>query len=513
MSSYLTQKSNFDYAFQLVQKTGEYDWEFSLTYDSIEETLWSEPLQVQNMTGKSGVSTCIDYVNGALFLGNPEEQNVEVYYSQIGQEGVTNGLLGGEFYKINRMIPYGLDTTSGYGSSLQGFNNSVFIGAPYSTVGNITGAGVVFTNESFLFGGTGATGTGGWGNQGYIQGSHQSGAFGCSLSRRILGDSPRAGIGATGENSGSGAFYLYGADNSSFIKKIDPTGVGVSNFAKSHAFSSVDNLGYLAISYEQNNRGKVNVYKESYIGADDYTIFQYLNEDESETYDLYGSTLQGGDSSFMIGAPNLGSSGRVYYYSFSESDGIYLLKQEITAPNLSANDHFGKSLSFSTGTTVIGSDQNSGSAYIFTNRNGNWDSQISGSSPTIDGAFAGESSGSRSVIVDFNRIIVGTKGESNTYLFATGLTDIDDYSGVSFSGSNNKIYDSDGNFLYGYSSNNIYTISGGVFTGGFYSIYINNNLCRSRSPRSAGVGRTGQLNDWAITGEEAFSSYSLEIIN
>lgn len=216
----------------------------------------------------------------------------------------------------------------------------------------------------------------------------------------------------------------------------------------------------------------------------------------------------------MVGAPNDSSKGAIYFYSFNQSSGIFALQQKVVPSNLTVGDHFGKSFDFNQNNAVIGSDNNLGSAYVFDTVGSTWveSVQFSGSLSSINGSFAGSSAGSQAIALDNNRVIIGTSGENEGYLFTTGSDNQDDYSGLAFSGAQNKIYDPNGNFIYGYSDNHLCTISGSVLTGGHYTIFINENLCVSKAPREAGVGLTGAINDWAATGlSEAMSYYSLEI--
>ena len=217
----------------------------------------------------------------------------------------------------------------------------------------------------------------------------------------------------------------------------------------------------------------------------------------------------------MVGAPAEAGGGKAYYYEFNSESGIFAESQAFRAASVSDDENFGKSVSFSTDYAVIGADSNSGSAYIYKREGDEWveESQITGSLTTISGSFAGNSDGANSIIIDTKRIIIGTEGEKDTYVFTTGIADRDDYVGVMFSGANNKLYDSDGNFLYGFGPNTSCTVSGGVFTGGYFSMFVNGNLCRARSPREAGVGRTGALNDWAVTNMSGMAYYNLSILN
>ena len=513
MGLYTTQRGNFDYVFRYSPPTGLYSWSVSLCYDETQESMFNAPEILENITGESGVSTAISYQNGNLVLGNPDDQTVEVYLSSQA----FNGAFEGEFSKVNRLSPYDYVGASGFGSSLRMLNNLVFIGAPLSLSPDSTqtGAGAVFFHSRIGTGGHGATGSNNWGQVGVFTGDTASGYFGTSLSASTSNVSQIIGIGATGEVSGSGAVHLYNSSSKSFVQKITPTGSDIERFGKSQAFVSQNGVSYIAIGYDQNDIGKVGIYKETEAGNNNYQSFQILSGENGAAGDLYGGSVFGFQGEFLVGAPNMGNSGQAYFYQFSNESGTFFKSQDLAPSNLATNDFFGKSVTFDTGFAIIGSNKNSGSAYVFNKQGGSWveESHISGNEPSIDGAFAGNQNGSQSLVIDNRRIIAGTNGEKNSYVFTTGLVDVDDYTGLSFSGKDNKIYDSSGRFIYGYGPSESITISGGVFTGGYFSMYVNGNLCVSRSPREAGLGRTGALNDWSTSGLEDTLYYYLGIIN
>ena len=503
MGTFSTQTGDFDYSLSFRQDTGVYNWVFAITYDETAQTLWEQPVENENISGLSGISESIAYNNGTLFLGNPTGRMVEVYQSDVTDAGIFKG----NFTKINRLIPYGVDNASGFGASVHPLNNNCFVGAPQAE-----DVGAIFYYNRTATGTEGSTGTGAWGQSTSVTGTEISGAFGCSFSSRISSITPIVGVGASGEFSGSGRMYVYNGLDVSKIMQIDPTGEDVQQFGRSQASCLADDMGCIAVGYDHNGTGKINIYKESAAKKNDYSFFQTLEGSEP----LYGATMKGIGRNIMVGAPDyLGSFGVVYWYSFSQESGIFTLNQTLTPDNLAVGDHFGKSLDFDSSTAVIGSDRNSGSAYIYDWATSGWTqaAQVSGSETLISGSFAGNSSGSQSVVADGQRVIIGTREENDTYVFVTGIDTTNDYSGVVFSGSGNKIYDSDGNFLYGYGPNRMCTISGGIFTGGYYSMFINGNLCRARAPREVGSGFSGALNDWSTKGFEGMTYYFLGILS
>ena len=510
MATYTTQTGDFDYLFNFTTLTGEHAWDAHLTYTDATSDLWGSPTLIQNLSGLSGISTALEYSAPWLFLGNPQSGIVEVYQSDRNNAGVPEG----NFENLNRITGSGIEGVSAFGHSLAASGSIVAIGAPESLIGTVSGAGAVFCNVNYLTGGAGVTGTGGWAQLGYWTGTQLSGNFGSSLAVKTYKTTPLVGIGATGETAGSGAVHLYNGLNLAFVDTITPTGDDVEKFGRAQVFAPVNNLGYLGIATEVGGSGRVYVYKESRAGQNDYTFFQELSGESGHAGDAFGGAMRAVDSTIMIGSPGVGGSGAVYVYEFNTELGAFSQSQALVPTDAAPNQHFGKSLGFGTGIAAIASDLSSGNAYIYLNEGGHWTqtNTVSGDQTTVSGSFGGSASGSENIVVDGNRILIGTSGENDTYYFSTGAPVATTYTGVSFSGSGNKVYDADGNFIYGHAPNTMCSISGGVFNTGTYSIFVNDNLCRSQAPRTVGAGQTGQLNSWTVNGTGAFTYYLLQIL-
>lgn len=504
MSTYTTQSGDFGYLFTFQTQTGDASWEFNIVNDDAKETVWEAPVEVQNITGDTGISSTVSFTYPYLFLGNPESGWVEVYQQNTDLT----------FDKINRMNGAGVTNPSGFGGSIFSFVDTAVVGAPNATIGTASGAGAFFLSRSYLTGATGATGTGTWSRAGYVEGTAVSGNFGYSCAARNYIGYETLAIGAIGENAGSGKVYTYNGLSLSAFQEISPTGTSVENFGKTVAFASVDNLGYLGIGYDYGGTGAIKIYKESTPNANDYSEFQDLESPESHSGDRYAAVLSSDDDKFMIGAPNLGGSGGAYFYQFDNTLGVFILQQTVKPTELAVGDHFGKSLSFDEDYAVIASSKNSGKAYIYLKSGGSWveDSQVSGGLTTVSGSFGGDPSGAQATVIAGTDCIIGTSGENDTYYFSTGQDTTVNYTGVTFSGSGGRLFDSDGNFLYGYGASKTYEVSGDIFTGGFYSIFVNGNLCNSRATRSAGVGETGALNSWTINGTGDLSYYQFQAL-
>ncbi len=505
MSSYTPQSGDFDYAFAFSQGGIEKNWELHLTNQELKNDRWTSPKEIEIFSGISGVAESIEYKNGFLALGCRDSGFVEAYVSNLNPLGFS----AGQFIKLNRLTGEGV-TGSGFAESVAISNENIYSSAPYTVVstGNgsdstlLSGAGAVFGFSSFLTGASGVTGTGFFGQVGTITGGETSGFLGSSLDSEMFnGVSIRLGVGATGENAGSGRCYIYDGGNFNKNTTINPSGENVKNFGKAQAFASVNQIGYLAIGCERGLTGKVQIYKESSAGSNDYSIFQELTSPEAHAGDGFGNSIYGRTGHLMVGAPNLGTSGKAYYYNLNQGLGAFQLHQTLSASDAAAGQHFGKSCAFGTGTAVITSDLNKGKGYVYVWQNNHWyeTGTVTGSLSTANGSFGGYASGSRATEIADDRILVGSVNEEG-YVFTAATTVTGGYTGVSFSGHEGKLYDSEGNFIYGYPINQVNTVSGGVFTGGYYSIFVNGNLCRAQAPREPGVGLTGALNSWAGTG-------------
>jgi len=535
MAKFSGQSKDFDYAFVFNQGETIKNWEFHLTNESSTSDGWASPSGIQVISGEEGSSEAINYHNGYLALSNQDSGNVNIYISETDIYGTPSG----NFNQLNRATGNGLSVKSGFGASLAITDQYVFVGSPNAT--ETTGAGAVFSYASFITGGIGSTGNGGFSQAGLVTGTGLSGAFGCSISASQLGVSVTLGVGATGENNASGKVYLYRGGNLSLINSIDPSGENINKFGKTQTFGRfVSNQGYLVVGCEEGQTGQVHIYKESSAGQNDYEFFQKFQSPEAHAGDGYGSSVYAQEitpstslsiGAFMVGAPNLGTTGKAYFYKFNNSLGIFELNQTLSSSSPSANEHFGKSCAFNllteiqnsnqTGIAVIASDLNKGKGYIYSNQtigeSSSWleTGIVTGKYETVNGSFGGFSSGNQATEVTRDgRVIVGSVDSDFAYSFVQANAISSSYTGVSFSGNNGKLYDSEGKFIYGYGLSNLFQISGGVFTGGYYNLYVNGNLCRSRAPRTAGIGFTGSLNSWSATGITSGLEYTaLNIIN
>ena len=511
MSDFPVQNKDFGYVFNFTPKTGNAIWSLNLSYSSGSNSLFASPSGIQNISGESGISYSTALSTPYLLLGNPTEERVEVYKNNSLDTLSTTK----SFYKINRLTGFGVSAPSGFGSSVVGVDGVGAVGAPYSTIGNFSGAGAVFVFDYILTGGLGSTGINDWGQVTRITGVERSGNYGQALAMIQSDTEPILAGGATGEGSGSGAMYLHNSISSALIKKLTPTGEDIESFGKSVAFAQVDSVKYVIVGYDYGGTGKIQVYKESSEGLNDYTESQKLSPASGKSGDKYAYVIDSNNAEFVVGSPEYGGSGRAFYYTFNEEQGLFEESQQIYPSDLGPDQQFGKSLAFDGVNGIITSNKDSGKGYIYYLNGNSWNniSTVSGDLNKVSGSFGGNMDGSHGTVFEGDVLLVGNASEEYSYYFSTSSSVQTEYTGVSFSGSGGKLFDGEGNFLYGYNSDNQTSISGGVFTGGYYTMFVNSVICNSKVSRNVGDGLTGSLNSWTMSGADQLSYFTMNLWN
>ena len=515
MKNFSLQKNDFDYLFQFNPKTGNAVWSLELGYSSGVISDFGNTSGIGIISGQSGIGNSISLVPPYLLLGNTKEETVEVYHNQSLELTTVEKT----FTKINRLTGEGFTGSSGFGYIIGGIGESVAVGAPNSEINNTPNAGAVFVFADYITGGEGATGNSQWGQLAAFSGRETGALYGSSVDLAESNTDFLLTAGAPGESSGSGALYMHNTSTRALIKKITPTGSGIQNFGKNVQFIEKDSIRYILSSYDHGGTGKIDIFKESQPGLNDFTKHQTINPSEGNSGDMYGYSLSSFSGSFLVGAPEIGGSGKVYYYTFNNEDGIFAESQKIYPSTLGAGNSLGKSLDFDGDHAIITASDDSGRGYIYKLTSGAFEfvSSVSGSLTAMTGAFGGNISGFKSSAINGDTIVVGEDNSpmdnNYSYYFSTGREILTEYTGVSISGSGGKLFDSDNNFIYGYSAGVNTQISGSVLTDGSFTLFVNNVLCNSSSPRNAGTGFTGALNSWSMTGEDTLASYSLKIFS
>lgn len=498
MITFPPQENNFNYTFEFQPKTGSVSWSLDFGYQEDTLSLYDNLSFSGLISGEFNESYSLEQNNDYLAIGDPNQGIVDVYenfYYTINGDNVYN--------KRNKLSGGILDNISGFGKTIALREDYLFVGAPNSN----DQKGYAFLFEQFTSNNIGGTGTTEWGQDSFATGSETSGYFGCSIDAVLHNAQYIVAVGATGEKTGQGAVHLYKNDFVNSLGKIEPTDENVSMFGKSLHFTSAENIRYLAIGYEQGGTGKIKMYKESAPNLLDFTPYRTLISDNPSSGDMFGYSIEGDTEYFVIGSPNENGSGAAYYYKYNKDLGLFENKQRIVPADLGAQDYFGKNVSFKNNDGIITSNNSSGKGYIYYNNNDTWEqvSETSGANNVNSGSFGGDISGSFNTSIYNNLLMVGSSNEQPTYIYTTGGATSLQTTGFSISGIDGKLYDNDGNFIYGYSTQTSHKIEGQVFSGNS-SIFINNRLYSSDISRN-----TGAINAWQFSGGDSLRFYYLKI--
>tara|TARA_R110000824_G_scaffold149738_6_gene320071 strand:+ start:6263 stop:7828 length:1566 start_codon:yes stop_codon:yes gene_type:complete len=501
------ESGNINYSFQFAVKTGEAPWRLDFGVSSTSYPLFSSPVLNQVITGYPGGATCIDASNPNLLIGNSSGQQVATYRNG----GLTTTMEANLYEQTNLITGFGPTGMSGLGYSLSFTDSMASVGSPFSPVNDLSGAGRVQVFTSIRSGSLGVTGTRGYSFMTALTGEQASGNFGKSVSsiRSTLIDF--LGVGAPGENDKSGAMHIYNQNNLRPIQSIIPTGEQVENFGKSSAWASQLGLEFLCIGYDQGGSGRMDIYRQDSNLDEFFNYFQTITPPSgSQSGDMFAYNIQQWDGLLFVGGPKMNNSGAVLEYSYDDISATFINSQYINDPSGSSGDNFGKNAFFGNVNGAITSDKNSGLAYIY-NRGGESDtwvnvSTVSGTENIISGSFGGDLNGSQVTTFYGPNLIIGSSSEPYTYMYGRAPSLESKEIKLSISGSGGKLFDPDGNFLYGYSSSESVRMSGNIFTGGSHNIFINDKICVSSIPRV-----TGAMNIVTLTNPSNLSYYNLQV--
>lgn len=497
MITFPQQNSNFNYIFGFTPKTGEHEWSLTFGQQVGHVSQFDNLLLSGNISGDFNQSYSLTQNNNYLAIGDPEEGIVNTY------ENFYYTINGNNTYlKRDKLFGTGPENISGFGKSLSLIDDHLFVGAPDSN----NHSGSAFIYQQFLGNNNGSTGSSEWGQSTFINGFEPSGNFGCRIASVINVTQYVTAISATGENSGEGSVYIHKNNLLDYLLKLSPSENNVSLFGRSLYFTRAEGVRYLAVGYEHGGTGKVKMYKESSDGGLDFAEYRTITSDNPSSGDMFGYSIDGGDDYIIFGSPKENNSGAAYYYKYNNDSGFFLNTQRIVPADLASGDQFGKNVSFDNNDGVITSNNSSGKAYIYYNNNDTWEqvATITGANSN-SGSFGGNTSGSYNTSIYNNILMFGSSNETGTYIYKPGIENFAISESFSISGVNNKLYDNDGNFLYGYNANEFYEINGHVFPERSV-IYINNHLYNSNISRE-----TGTINAWTFSGGENLKEYYFKV--
>jgi uncharacterized protein (TIGR03437 family) len=154
-----------------------------------------------------------------------------------------------------------------------------------------------------------------------------------------------------------------------------------------------------------------------------WTQQQELTALDGAANQYFGSSVSASGNTALIGA-DLMRAGQGAAYVFARAGSTWSQQQELTAADSSEGDSFGNAVSLSGNTAVIGADGRTysrGAAYVFTASGGAWTQQ---QELTASDGATGDLFG-RSVSVSGNTVVIGADGRNSSqgavYLFAPSV--------------------------------------------------------------------------------------------
>jgi len=280
----------------------------------------------------------------------------------------------GEWNFLNKLVPPDgvIDDRFGHSVSISGDRS--LVGSPFDDEnGRHSGSAYIFINDGDL---------GGWNFSRKLLASDGTvgDRFGWPVS--ISGDI--ALVGANGDDekgNDSGSAYIFarnegGIGNWGVVKKLVSPENSSNSFGWSVSVS--DNVAVVGEIDEM-----VYVFVRNEGGEDNWGIKKQLVSPEGGEFDSFGQSVSILDDTIIVGAPgndeNGSGSGAVYIFVRDKGgQGNWGFERKLVAPDGTAYDGFGRSVSISKGVIIVGAsgdDENgrlSGSAYVFAQDGNSW---------------------------------------------------------------------------------------------------------------------------------------------
>ena len=221
----------------------------------------------------------------------------------------------------------------------------------------------------------------------------------------------------------SGAAYIFernqgGADNWGQVKKLTASDASAnSSFGVSVAISKN------TVVVGANNKNAAYVFEQNKGGADNWGQVRKLTGSDTAAFDLFGESVAVSVDTIAVGAlgdDDSGSNSGSAYVFDRNSGGVDSWGQvaKITAADGAANDVFGRSVSISCDSVVVGAfgdddnGNNSGSAYIFQRNRGGLNNWAQVTKITASDAGALDQFGG-SVSISCDALVVGAAGNDD----------------------------------------------------------------------------------------------------
>ncbi|MBI1293417.1 PKD domain-containing protein [bacterium] len=312
-------------------------------------------------------------VVGAPFEDTGGRNTGAAYIFQRNQGGTDNW---GQVKKI-QASDFQVDDNFGWSVSISG--DTIVVGAPREdTGGSNVGAAYVFGRDQ--------GGVNNWGEVRKIQAGDKGFADQFGFSVTIDGDT--IVVGAPREDSGSndaGAAYIFernqgGADNWGEVRKIQADETGLAD-----QFGTVVSIGgdtiVVGVPFEDSggiNAGAAYIFQRNQGGAGNWGQVHKIQASDAQANDQFGFSAHIDGGQIVVGAPlqDTGGSNAGAAYIFQRDEGgtdTWGEVEKIEASDAQANDLFGRAVSISSDTVVVGAwledsgGSDAGAAYVFGN--------------------------------------------------------------------------------------------------------------------------------------------------
>lgn len=221
-------------------------------------------------------------------------------------------------------------------------------------------------------------------------------------------DGDFAVFGARGVDGFTGAAYVFarsGDDWSEQAKLTPTTAANVSQFGLSVAISG-DTIvvGATGDDHAGSSSGAAYVFVRT---GDEWTQQQKLTAADARRLDVFGRSVSISGGTIIVGAPGKGSDssrGPGAAYVFVRSNDVWVQESKVTVAGAGGEDQYGFAVAISGDTAVVGNDSFSGApAHVFVRSAGAWSHQ---SELVAAGGPAGDSFGS-AVAIDGDTALIG----------------------------------------------------------------------------------------------------------
>lgn len=480
--------NNFSFDFTFKVKTGQSNWSTSFIYQE-DISGYTEPSEVSDI---STASTSINLQNDYLLMSNHQNQEIKIYQN-----------INDYFFLDNNITGNNIESNGGFGYALDFADNNVYVGAPFVN----QNSGQVFVFSKSANNGIGVSGSSSFGQIREIINLEKSGFFGSYISAMQNTTEKMIAISATGESNG-GAVYVYTNGGITFKDKIVNSTSGVNFFGKHTKLFNINEIKFLTISYELNQTGRVDLYKKDSTETN-FSLRQSISSSNAHSGNYFGNQVIFTNDKLFISSPKENNSGAVYEYNYNYDSELFEETKRFQETNVENEDFFGKNIVFNESLGIITSNQNSGKAYLYNYQNDQWKNhaEIEASENVNSGSWGGNLNNGFCVDLLNDEFMIASYNEAIAKYYENPITLVgqDLYTGFTFSGSEGKLRDLSGRFVYGYNPDSLVRVSGDVFDEDL-NLSINGQLINSIDQR-----RTGVLNSYEVSGAEDLSYYSVVI--